>query len=40
MVIWCAKDHAQGKSYIVGYYKNATGCRNYYYDEELCPKNI
>ncbi|EJT6159065.1 hypothetical protein ACSW9K_10380 [Clostridium perfringens] len=40
MVIWCAKDHAQGKSYIVGWYKNATVCRNYYYDEDWCPKNI
>lgn len=40
LVIWVAKDPARGKSYIVGWYKNATVFRNYYYDEDLCPKNI
>ncbi|MDU7068096.1 MAG: hypothetical protein E6343_09000 [Clostridium perfringens] len=40
MGIWCAKDYVQGKRYIVGCYKNATVCRNYFYDEDLCPKNI
>lgn len=40
LVIWVAKDPARGKSYIVGWYKNATVFRNYYYDEDWCPKNI
>ncbi|ELC8424879.1 hypothetical protein QYB63_001450 [Clostridium perfringens] len=31
LVIWVAKDPARDKSYIVGWYKNATVCR-YYYD--------
>lgn len=40
LVIWCAKDPAQGKSYIVGWYKNATVCRHYYSDGEGWPKNM
>lgn len=39
LVIWVAKDPAKGKSYIVGWYKNATVCRHYYY-KKGCPKNI
>ena len=40
LVIWVAKDPARSKSYIVGWYKNATVYRNYYYDGDGCPKNI
>ena len=40
LVIWVACDPAKGKNYIVGWYKNATVCRYYYYDGDEWPKNI
>lgn len=40
LAIWAARDPAKGKSYIVGWYKDATVTRYYYEDEDKFPKNI
>lgn len=40
LVIWVAKDPYKGKSYIVGWYKDATVTREYFGDGDGWPKNI
>ncbi|WP_027309391.1 hypothetical protein [Caloramator sp. ALD01] len=40
LVIWVATDPTKGKSYIVGWYKNATVTRYYYEDADGWPKNV